>query len=250
MTKAKYTFGKVSLQGMRDYNEDTIDIICGNKFNYFGLYDGHGGKFVSQYLKSNLGKTLESSKTISKNGIKKVYKNLQDTLKGKHLEKSLEIGSTAISFINMGKKNYIVNLGDCRAIVVKNNKIIFETLDHKPHKSYESERIKKLGGKITREKDDCTRIDGLAVSRCFGDVSSEPFIIQVPDITEIKDDFDYILIACDGLWDEMTSKQVANFIEKNSKKNESNNKLVKKLANHAINVMGSTDNVSIIIIQK
>ena len=52
----------ISKKGIRDQNEDkdTIIINLNNqnnniaKINIFGVYDGHGGKFVSKYLSENL----------------------------------------------------------------------------------------------------------------------------------------------------------------------------------------------------
>ena len=50
---------------IRDYNEDTITatkIILNNDdnnyFYFFGVYDGHGGKGCSFYLKDNLHKNI------------------------------------------------------------------------------------------------------------------------------------------------------------------------------------------------
>ena len=52
----------VSLKGRRDSNEDKHKIEINsdkrNKdmlpINFFAVYDGHGGKFVSKYLSNNL----------------------------------------------------------------------------------------------------------------------------------------------------------------------------------------------------
>ena len=51
-----------SIKGRRDSNEDKHNIILNingdnpdqNKINLFGVYDGHGGDWVSRYLESNI----------------------------------------------------------------------------------------------------------------------------------------------------------------------------------------------------
>lgn len=52
----------ISLKGLRESNEDKYNIIINEDghiqeyvpINYFGIYDGHGGKYVSTYLSENL----------------------------------------------------------------------------------------------------------------------------------------------------------------------------------------------------
>ena len=52
----------VSVKGLRDQNEDKHDIVLNsdNKIktkknvNFFGVYDGHGGKEVSTYIQKNI----------------------------------------------------------------------------------------------------------------------------------------------------------------------------------------------------
>ena len=61
-----YQISKVSLQGRRDYNEDTIDIIHSESLGFYGLYDGHGGSFVSNFLQKKLGKNIQKVPKISK----------------------------------------------------------------------------------------------------------------------------------------------------------------------------------------
>jgi|JI10StandDraft_1071094.scaffolds.fasta_scaffold41138_4 serine/threonine protein phosphatase PrpC len=51
-------------QGQRDYNEDRILLsvgikILGKVFNFFGVFDGHGGSAASEYSKTNFIKLFE-----------------------------------------------------------------------------------------------------------------------------------------------------------------------------------------------
>ena len=53
---------------IRTYNEDRLAIVLNYKLkvsaldytscNFFGIYDGHGGASVADYLKNNLHKTV------------------------------------------------------------------------------------------------------------------------------------------------------------------------------------------------
>jgi len=61
------------------------------------------------------------------------------------------------------------------------------------------------------------RIGGLAVSRALGDhlcKKIEPSIIAIPEVVEVPVcDGDYLILACDGLWDVMSSLEVAAFVK-------------------------------------
>ena len=70
----------VSLKGKRDSNEDRHIIKTNlngqnkniNNINFYGIYDGHGGKFVSKFLSNNL-RNFFDQKLNSKLGIKLSY---------------------------------------------------------------------------------------------------------------------------------------------------------------------------------
>lgn len=54
-------FGADQYQGQREYNEDRILLsvnvkILGKVYNFFGVFDGHGGYAASEYAKCNLVK--------------------------------------------------------------------------------------------------------------------------------------------------------------------------------------------------
>jgi len=258
-----------SLKGLRSQNEDQHDIIINrngelskkmNRVNVYAIYDGHGGKNVSKYLKENLGKKfLNASMDIplKKTSVIKEYDNIQGQLKTKHF--SQHVGSTSLVVVHytVNNKNYInvINTGDSRCVVCRENFGISLTKDHKPNWPEEKNRIEKLGGKITFDGHDY-RIKDLSVSRAFGDFDTVPYVTHRPDIFkyELGRGDKFIVLACDGLWDVMSNQDVVNFIllysydsEMKERKNKNIN-IAKKLGEYAIQVMKSTDNITIIII--
>ena len=66
--------------------------------------------------------------------------------------------------------------------------------------------LEKLGGSVVN-LGGCLRVQGvLAVSRAIGDSNFIPYISSDPDITTVEMDGteDFIIAACDGLWDTVT----------------------------------------------
>lgn len=129
--------------------------------------------------------------------------------------------------------------------------------DHKPNRSDEKERIDKAGGSIW-----CGRlmvpsgVGALAVSRAIGDADykhdeSINALIADPEIYEgtIHDDDEFIILACDGLFDVMSNKQAVDYVRTQLHKNFPIDVLAKEIVDHCIKKLHTTDNVSVIIIQ-
>jgi serine/threonine protein phosphatase PrpC len=264
----------VSLIGQRPSNEDhhiMIDNISGDNnticnINLYSIFDGHGGKGVSKFLKDNLPKYfLKKDSDPSKKYdyckyIKKVYDTIQNTL-SKDVNSAKNAGSTALStiFYKLGNKTYyyIINVGDSRAVLCnKYNIAIPLSKDHKPISFEEKQRITLLGGKIVFDAGDW-RIKDLSVSKAFGDLDALPYISHVPDIfhNKLSSSDKFIVLACDGLWDIMSNQDVVDFIleelhklKKNKSTNGSGkNNIARTLGEYAIQ-KGSYDNITIIII--
>ena len=81
-----------SLIGKRPQNEDKHTIIKNidnndptiNAINYYGIYDGHGGKFVSKFLSEHLYKYFIDKRTeypLKKRDINRTYNYVQNILK-------------------------------------------------------------------------------------------------------------------------------------------------------------------------
>ena len=268
-----------SLKGTRASNEDAEIIFTNlngkkknfNQLNLYSIFDGHGGDAVSKYLSlnycnyfcpSNRPKPNESKKTYQKYIID-CYKHIQNKLKTECKNIVNYTGTAALSIIHYkrSKKNmlYVINLGDCRAILCnKFNVAIPLTKDHKPTNYEEFVRISSLGGKIIQEYGDDPRIEGLSLSRAFGDLDTKPFVSHIPEIFryELDKRDNFIILGCDGLWDVFQNQQVIDFVlhqinKKNKLKStdkKNNTNIAYLLAKEAIN-RGSQDNVSVIFIK-
>lgn len=117
-------------------------------------------------------------------------------------------GCTANVIMIKGDVIYCANAGDSRAVI--SNRGIAENLseDHKPEDKIERDRIYKAGSVITEG-----RVDGnLNLSRSIGDLKhkmvanltpAEQPITCVPDvkIRKMKAGDDFIVMACDGIWE-------------------------------------------------
>ena len=236
-----------SSQGnIRDYNEDTItatkiflDNNDNNYFYFFGVYDGHGGKGCSLYLKNNLHHNI---KEFSSNGIRlAIEKTEEDFKKEEALTENNEIkdgsGSCGIIAMIKDRKCIIANVGDSRLVVFKNGLISFQTEDHKPGSETEKKRIELAGGQIYqtpsifplyqngKEIEIPWRVlpGRLSVSRTFGDIEAkmekfggkEGVVVALPDITEIElnEEYNFIVIGCDGIFDVLSNEELLECIK-------------------------------------
>lgn len=92
--------------------------------------------------------------------------------------------------------------------------------DHKPEDELELARIKNAGGKVTMDG----RVNGgLNLSRAIGDhfykrnrnlPPEEQMISALPDIKvlTLNEEHEFMVIACDGIWNVMSSQEVVDFI--------------------------------------
>lgn len=266
-----------SLKGKRYSNEDA-EIIFENlnkknkkyhNLNIYAVFDGHGGDSVSKYLEKNFlnyftplnALSPTTKKSTYQKHIHTCYKHIQKKLKNEYKNIAHHTGTAALSIIHYQVRNrnklYVINLGDCRAVLCNRFNIAIPlTKDHKPTNYEERLRINKLGGKITQDPGDDPRIEGLSLSRALGDFDAEKFVSHIPEIFryELDKRDKFLILACDGLWDVFQNQQAIDFVlnklltikKLKTTKNNVNN-IAHLLAKEAIN-RGSQDNVSVIIV--
>ena len=258
-----------TIQGKRDSNEDqhvaylNLDGEESNKnnINFFAVFDGHGGKAVSKYLKENL--PVYFMKKFDKNifvkpdkfskYVNKVYDLMQDNLKKNHPRAANYCGSTAcVSIMSKeDKKTYLwmVNVGDSRGILCNKDGLAVQlSKDHKPNTPEERTRIEQLGGKDYIKYDGVDwRVKDLSLSRAFGDLECCPYVSHLPQIYRYKvsSEDKFLIKACDGLWDVLSNQDAVDYVL-DLKKNNFKGNFSKALCDHAYN-KGSLDNVTVIV---
>ena len=67
-------------------------------------------------------------------------------------------------------------------------------------------------------------------------------------VTTITDDDQFLLLACDGLFDVFTEEEVVEFVKENLEETGDPQKCCEALTDDAINNRNSRDNVSVILI--
>jgi len=273
-------YGLSSMQGWRIEMEDAHSAIIGipdqkESVSWFAVFDGHAGSRVSAHCAHHLLDTirtnddftcsLQQEHTLSqeelmvgvKKGILKGFLELDEKLRKIPEVASGEdkSGTTAVCALITEKYIIIANCGDSRGVCCTNGKAVLATQDHKPSNEPERERIQNAGGTVMIQ-----RVNGsLAVSRALGDfeyknvegkgpteqlVSPEPeFFIKERNPAEDE----FLVLACDGVWDVMTNQDICDFISARMKISDN----LETVCNEVIDAClhkGSRDNMSIIII--
>lgn len=254
LNDVKYAVSYWSLIGKRNYQEDRYDCGRGKGLkdsSLYGVYDGHGGYRASAFCKEHMLdyiRSHENFKTEPKQAIIEGFHRVNNEFCAMAKQKFLSDGSTALVVCIHDNHIYVANTGDCRAIIICHDKsTIAMSLDHKPNRKDEEERIKLAGGKVVHWGR--WRVQGvLAVSRAIGDINLHPYIIADPEILEkplnIQDAL--VVIASDGVWDTMSNDDVAEIVL-DAYRNKPFVDVAKELCTHAY-LMGSQDNITAQII--
>lgn len=209
----------------------------------FAVLDGHGGADVSKVVSWLLMPELEGiarvrQRSHEKVSLKEVFQTGLPSLDEKLsvgpfglgrfvppvFHPFLMMGSTGcIAAVDFSKREVIVaNIGDSRAMLIRDGLAIPLTEDHKPEDSEERRRILGAGGRVIK-MGPCHRIDGsLNLSRAFGDFSlkanktlpaDRQKVIAVPDVTQTPfEDGDLLVVGCDGLFERCSWQDVATII--------------------------------------
>lgn len=169
------------------------------------------------------GEEGEDSTDEDEEGAAALRNRLKDALVDHREVPGMDSGCTAVVVLKVDNKIFVANAGDSRAVVSRGGTAKDLSEDHKPEDETERTRIEKAGGKVTQEG----RVNGgLNLSRALGDHSykqnaslpaSEQMIVALPDVTELtlEPQDEFIVIACDGIWNSLSSQEVVDFVKEN-----------------------------------
>eukprot|EP01013_Petalomonas_cantuscygni_P006139 TRINITY_DN16_c0_g1_i1.p1 TRINITY_DN16_c0_g1~~TRINITY_DN16_c0_g1_i1.p1 ORF type:complete len:338 (-),score=67.19 TRINITY_DN16_c0_g1_i1:360-1373(-) len=226
-------------RGMEDAHQAVLDLDADNPgWSYFAVFDGHCGKGTAVYSGENLHRTLLETPAW------RAQRDIRTALRDAYLKIDMKLrtdlatqqdgsGSTAVCCLvgpyrspdmppgASGSKRalYVANAGDSRGVLCRGGRAIPLSVDHKPNVETERSRIVAAGGFVAMG-----RVNGnLALSRALGDfdfkgngglpperqaVSPEPEV----EVTELTPEDEFVVLACDGIWDVMTNEQVVEAV--------------------------------------
>lgn len=262
-SKSSFDYEVVSVQGNRPTMEDreVVVQIPSIKGYFLGLFDGHGGSYVSHLAKINLPNIFQwKLRSMNK---RTTYATLLVEA-GLDFDKKLftinpnftMTGTTSLMAVITPTEVHLANCGDSRGILfTEKGEILGRTLDHKPTNRNESHRILHSEGFVLYG-----RVNGtLSVSRGFGDFKDGlkvrkgeylgvkgPFSPLADGYTFPRTPGTYLLMACDGLWDVMSSEEVATWIVKKLVSTNMKETL-QQLVQMAIDEKRSQDNITVIL---
>ncbi|ORY83079.1 phosphatase 2C-domain-containing protein [Protomyces lactucae-debilis] len=228
-----YIYGISDMQGWRISMEDAHAAILNlteasgkEQVSVFAVYDGHGaGANVALFTGDRLHRIVAAEDAFKK-------KDYEAALKSGFLATDRAIlgdrkfiedpsGCTAtVNLITEGKI-YCANAGDSRTVLGSKGNAIPLSQDHKPQNAKEKERICAAGGFV-----DFDRVNGnLALSRAIGDFefkknkdlpAERQIVTADPDVKvhEITQDDEFLVVACDGIWDCKSSQEVIEFVRR------------------------------------
>lgn len=224
-----------------------------NNVAYMSVFDGHGaeGRPSSQVVRDNIPKAIlrslrdsepvddeerppiwDKSEMVRRyNAMKLAYEEAEELLQDEDSGiDHIFSGTTAVSSLIVGQLIFTAWAGDSRAIIARgSNGNVYPvdlTHDQKPGRTDEKKRVRAAGGRVTRWKknigplrvwlpDDW--IPGLAMTRSVGDTILTEFgVIPSPEVTvcEFSPKDQFMVLASDGVWEFMSSGEVASFVAK------------------------------------
>lgn len=159
----------------------------------------------------------------------------------KRLEQDSSGCTATVNLITGDGRIVCANAGDSRTVLGSKGSAKPLSFDHKPQNEEEKARICAAGGFV-----DFGRVNGnLALSRAIGDfefkkneaLSAEKQVVTAdPDVTthQITEDDEFLVVACDGIWDCKSSQAVVEFVRRGVVASQELDQICENLMDHCL----------------
>ncbi|RYP89473.1 hypothetical protein DL769_000024 [Monosporascus sp. CRB-8-3] len=270
-------YGVSAMQGWRISMEDAhctvLDLLTPegdekkvhpSRLSFFGVFDGHGGHKVAEFAGENIHDILKKQDTFKTGNYDQSLKDCflatdRAILSDPKYEEEVS-GCTACVGLISANKIYIANAGDSRSVLGVKGRAKPLSFDHKPQNEGEKARITAAGGFV-----DFGRVNGnLALSRAIGDFEfkksaelapEQQIVTAFPDVVthELTDDDEFLVIACDGIWDCQSSQAVIEFVRRGIAAKQDLDKICENMMDNCLASNSETggvgcDNMTMIIV--
>lgn len=243
-----YRVGSSCMQGWRISMEDSHTHILSLPDDpgtaFFAVYDGHGGATVAQYAGKHLHKFILKRPEYEEDiqaALKQAFLDIDSDMLYNESCGEQMAGSTAVVVLIKNNRLYCANAGDSRAVACVSGQVEILSLDHKPNNDAETKRIYEGGGWV-----EFNRVNGnLALSRALGDFvfkkngakkPEEQIVTAYPDVEtrEITEDYEFLVLACDGIWDVMSNQEVITFCRERIAQGKYPEEICEELMTHCL----------------
>ncbi|KAK1286531.1 putative protein phosphatase 2C 8 [Acorus calamus] len=240
-------------------------------YDFFGVYDGHGGDAVAKACAERLHLVLaaeverrlrwaasppEAAEEMWREAIGECFAKVDEevVMNGSRAEAEGTVGSTAVVAVVGTRRIVVGNCGDSRAVISRGGVAFPLSRDHKPNRPDELERVEAAGGRVINW--DGYRILGvLATSRSIGDHYLKPYVTCEPEVTvtdrTIHDEF--LVLASDGLWDVISNEDACAVTKRCLARHSAIDGAASKEAAAVLVELamsrGSKDNISVIVVE-
>eukprot|EP01084_Bolivina_argentea_P239470 402510_1 len=254
-------------QGTRQHMENRTNIVDMNpnsqndKTYSFSLFDGHLGDEAATFCTDHLHEHVQSCIHDSNeddiiSSIRQAFHHTDDAFKKYALDHECEAGAVGVYVYYQCNANnsdldciYVANVGDCRAILCSKGTLSILTTDHNPKNEDEKKRCgdridcnsdllsgqisvtRAIGDyyKVQTDDDDDDDDDGEYQHAKLDGLICDPHIIK----HKLSKDDEFLIIACDGLWDIMDSQNAMTECRRSLRRDGDCTKAAEKLVNLA-----------------
>eukprot|EP00775_Hariotina_reticulata_P007477 gene7477-7686_t len=186
-------------------------------------------------------------------------------------------GATACVAVVQGDKLSVASVGDSRCVLSDSGMAVALTRDHKASDPQEARRVMQAGLSIFRNRVIADR-SSLAMTRSMGDAKykqmhlppNKQAVSPIPETASVPVDVaggaaagspaadqmgvaDFMILACDGLWDSMSNQQAVTFLQVALSKGLSLEQAALALIDEALAADSVTpptrDNVTVLLVQ-
>jgi protein phosphatase 1E len=222
-----------SAQGPRLSMEDRHVLDVGTELVGGAVFDGHFGSDVADHAAAAYPSMLDLSPATA-------LRQLHEGCRG------LVGGACAVVFLLQGNALRVANVGDAELALVKAGEVTVVTEAHRLSNPAERARMSRAGGLLQDPYvvDPATG-DGLMPTRSLGDHAFEAVgVVCEPYEWTGELGSGWLVAACDGLWDVLSPDELPAYLYGSA------DQAAQRLAEEALTVRGSPDNLTVIVVRK
>lgn len=265
-----------------------ITTLGSNKmYHYLAIYDGHGGRAMVDFLQQTLHKNVEIELENQEDDddvdilVRLERALLMTDIQGKHYGIASSGATVALCVLD-DTHVYTANVGDARIVagVVVEEEVSSSSSDDDDDENVDPKKKKLTAKRLTHDHSASDPVEQqrivqqaggfcwkgrvvgvLAVARSLGDYGLKQYVTAEPAVRKEEkmhhesnylkssSSIQFIILACDGLWDVLTDQQAVDIVStycKDDDNKKKKNDVAGELTRIALE-KGTTDNVTVIV---